>query len=146
MRLILRRKTVIFYICIVFCFEQKGLFTTNPNFPQDLLLFKLVEENKLSDYFWSYFWDRFFLLKIEIFSEIPTKCFKTKGKHSLSICGSFRGEKQFFLIFVLFYWFNKKQLFKQIQIFLWISPFSNLLRKTYFQVFWASFWESQFFD
>ena len=34
-----------------YCFEQKGLFTTNPNFPLDLLLFKLVEKNKLSDCF-----------------------------------------------------------------------------------------------
>ena len=34
-----------------YCFEPIGLFTTNPNFPLDLLLFKLVEKNKLSDYF-----------------------------------------------------------------------------------------------
>ena len=28
-----------------YCFEQKGLFTTYPNFPLDLLLFKLVEKS-----------------------------------------------------------------------------------------------------
>ena len=31
-----------------------------------------------------------------------------------------------------FYWFDKKQLFKQIQILLRIWPFSNLLRETNF--------------
>ena len=30
------------------------------------------------------------------------------------------------------YWFDQKKLFKQIQIFLRICPFSNLLRKTNF--------------
>ncbi len=33
------------------------------------------------------------------------------------------------LIFVPFYWFDQKQLFKQVQIFLPIYPFSKLLRK-----------------
>ena len=40
-----------------YCFVKKGLFTTNPNYPLDLLLFKLVEKNKLSDYFNASFWD-----------------------------------------------------------------------------------------
>ena len=53
-----------FFIFIQFyCFEQKGLFTTNPNFPLDLLLFKLVEKNKVSDYFWASFRDIFFIKK-----------------------------------------------------------------------------------
>ncbi len=36
------------------------------------------------------------------------------------------------LIFVPFYWFVQILLFKQIQIFLLVCPFSNLLRKTKF--------------
>ena len=40
--------------------------------------------------------------------------------------------KQFLLIFVPFYWFDQKLLFKLIQIFLRICAFSNLLRKTNF--------------
>ena len=44
-------------------------------------------------------------------------------------------EKQILLIFVPFYWFDQKQLFKQIQFFLWICPFSNMLRKTNFLSF-----------
>ena len=38
-----------------YCFEQKVFFTTNPNFPHDLLLFKIVEKNKLSEYFYAPF-------------------------------------------------------------------------------------------
>ena len=60
------------------------------------------------------------------------KFFKTTGKHSLAECDSFWGEKQFLLIFGPFYRFDQNQLFKQIQIFFRISPFSNLLRKTNF--------------
>ena len=36
------------------------------------------------------------------------------------------------LVFVQFYWFDKKKLFKIIQIFLLVFPYSNLLRKTNF--------------
>ena len=72
-----------------YCFEQKGLFTTNPNFPLNLLLFKLVGKKKfliiselLSEIF-------FFGLKREVFSEISRKSFKTTEKPSLPVCGSF---------------------------------------------------------
>ena len=44
-------------------------------------------------------------------------------RHSLAVCGSLLGEKKFLLIFVPCYLFDQKQLFKQIQIFLRISPF-----------------------
>ena len=44
----------------------------------------------------------------------------------------FDEKKSFLLIFVHFYWFDQKQLFKQILIFLIIFPFSNLFRKTNF--------------
>ena len=70
------------------------------------------------------------LNKKRCFHKFPQNCFKTTEKHSLALCGSFWGEKQFLLIFVPFYWFDQKQLFKQTQIFLRICPFSNLLRKT----------------
>ena len=63
---------------------------------------------------------------------ISPKCFKTTERHSLAVCGSLCGEKQFLLIFIPFYWFDQKQLFKQIQIFLRICPFSNMVRKTNF--------------
>ena len=51
-------------------------------------------------------------------------------KHSLDACDSLCGEKMFLLIFIPFYWFDPKNLFKPIQIFLRIFPFSNMVRKT----------------
>ena len=62
----------------------------------------------------------------------PKKCFKKKETHSLAVCDTIWGEKQFMLIFVFFYWFYQKQVFKQIQIFLRICSFSNIVRKTNF--------------
>ena len=60
-------------------------------------------------------------------------------RHSLAVCGSVFGEKKFLLIFVPFYWFDQKQLFKKIQIFLKISQFSNMVKKQIFRVFQRSF-------
>ena len=70
--------------------------------------------------------------KREVLCEYPQKCLKKTENHSLAVCGSHWREKKLLLIFVPFYWFDQKQLFKQIQIFLRIFPFSNLLRKTNF--------------
>ena len=77
---------------------------------------------------------------------ISPKKLQNNRKVFLSVCGSLCGEKQFLLTFVPFYWFDQKHLFKQIQIFLRICPFSHLLRKTNFlciSVFFSeilSFW------
>ena len=70
--------------------------------------------------------------KREVFSKFPPKCYKTTGKHTLAVCGPFCREKRSLLIFVPFYWFDQKKLFKQIQISYRIFPISNLLRKTNF--------------
>ena len=71
-------------------------------------------------------------LKRIVFYEFLQKCFKTTERHSLAICGLLCGEKQFLLIFIRFDWFDQKNLLKQIQIFLRICPFSNMVRKTNF--------------
>ena len=63
---------------------------------------------------------------------ISAKNIKTTEKHSLAVCGTVWGEIQKKLIFVPFHWFDQKELFRQIQIFLRICPFSNMLRKTNF--------------
>ena len=73
-----------------------------------------------------------FCLKRKVLYEYPPKCFKTTERHSLAVCGSLCGEKEILLIFILHYWFVQKQLFKEIQTFLRISPFSNMVRKTNF--------------
>ena len=71
-------------------------------------------------------------LKRTVLYEFLQKCFKTTERHSLAVCGLLCGEKQFLLIFIRFYWFDQKHLLKQIQIFLRIWPFSNMVRKTNF--------------
>ena len=73
-----------------------------------------------------------FMYKKKVLSEFPPNNFKTTESHSLALCGSLCGEKQFLLIFIPFYLFDKKKLFKQIQIFLRIYSFSNMVRKTNF--------------
>ena len=60
----------------------------------------------------------------------PKKFLKTTERYGLEVCGSLCGEKQFLLIFIPFYLFNRKQLFKQIQIFLRIFLFLNMVRNT----------------
>ena len=50
---------------------------------------------------------------------------KNNRKASLAVCVSLCGEKQFFKIFIPFYWVDQKKLFKQIQIFLSIFHFQT---------------------
>ena len=57
-------------------------------------------------------------LKRKVLYEFPQKCFKTTERHSLAVCGSLCGEKQFLLIFISFNWFDQKS-------FLNISKFSS---------------------
>ena len=73
-----------------------------------------------------------FWLKREVFSKFHRKRFKITENHTIAVCGSFWGEKQFLLILVHFYWFDQIQLFKQVLIFLRIFPFPNVIRKTNF--------------
>ena len=42
---------------------------------------------------------------------ISQKCFKTTERPNLTVCGLLCGEKQFLLIFIPFYWFEKNKLF-----------------------------------
>ena len=56
---------------------------------------------------------------------ISPKMLKKKERQSLAVCDSLGGEKQLLLIFIPFYRFDQKQLFKQIQIFLRIYPFQT---------------------
>ena len=104
-----------------------------PKFSSCYSPIQTFKEKKSSEYFSASFWDSHLLTKKGIFSELARKCFKTTKKHSLTVGYSLWGEKRFLLIFVSFYWVDQKKLFKQIQIYLRICSFSNLIRKTNFQ-------------
>ena len=43
---------------------------------------------------------------------IAPKLFQKTERHSIAVCGSLCGEKQFLLLFIPFYWFEQKKLFK----------------------------------
>ena len=94
-----------------------------------------------------------FGLKREVLCEFLQKCFKTTEKHKFSCMWlTLRRKTSFCLIFPPFYWFDQKQLFKQILNFPLDLPFSNLLRKTNFLsisvlfseivTFWTKKWSS----
>ena len=94
-------------------------------FSSGLHPFKHGKKYKLSEYISACFEIVPFMSKRKVLYEFPQKYFKTTEGHSLAVCGSLCGEKQFLLIFIPFYWFDQKQLFKQIQIFLRIFPFQK---------------------
>ena len=50
-------KQILLIFIPFYLFDQKKLFIPNSNFPQDLLLFKIVQQNKLSENFWAAYWD-----------------------------------------------------------------------------------------
>ncbi len=131
MLLILGRKTVLLIFVHYYWFDQKQLFKLIQNF---LRISPFHTWKKLlSEYFSACFWaSQFFLLKRKVLNEFLQKCFKTTERHSLAVCGSHWGEKQFLLIVGRFYWFDQKQFFKLIQIFLKIYFLSKMVRKTNF--------------
>ena len=85
-----------------------------------------------------------FWLKRDVLCESSRKCFTTTEKHSLAVCGSMLAKKVLFLIFVHIYWFDQKQLFKQILILLRIYPFKHVKKNKLSEYFIAPFWDSHF--
>ena len=129
------KKQLLLLFIPFYLFHQKRCLNKS-NFSSGFALFKHGRKNKLSEYFSVRFWDsHFFGIKREVLCEFSQKYFKRTERHSLTVCGRYWGEKHFLLIFFPFYWFNQKELLKQIQIFLRISPFSNMVRKTNFLSF-----------
>ncbi len=107
-----------------YCFEQKGLLTTNPNFLLVSHVFKFVKKNKPENFcdlpelvtFW---------LKREDFNELTRKCFKTTKNNSLAVCSSHWGKKQFLLIFAPFQWFVQKNCLNKSIFSSWFATFQT---------------------
>ena len=132
MSLTLWRKTVYVYFCPLLLVWSKKVVYTNPNISKDLPISNMIR--KINFPIISVLVTEIvtFMSKKKSFLWISQKSFKTSERHRLAVCGSLCGEKQFLLIFVPFYWFVPKKLFKQIQIFVRIFPFSHMVRKTNF--------------
>ena len=123
-------------------FYKKGFLQLIQNFLWNCPFSNLLKKQTFQLFLSFFRRESIFGLKREVFSEFPRKCFKITGKHCLAVCGSFWGEKQFLLIFVPFYWFDQKQLFKQIQIFC-----NKLVKKNKLSEYLcASFRDSHFLD
>ena len=95
-------KTVFLTIIFFYWFYQIQLLIQIQIF-LSICLFSNMEK-KNSEYFSVHFWDSHFYVLI---------------------CGQIF----FLLTFIRFYWIDQKHLLKQIQIFLRIYPFSNMVRK-----------------
>ena len=57
----------------------------------------------------------------------------------LAVCGSLCGEKELLLIFIRFYLFVQKELFKQIQISSGFSPFKHGKKNKLYEDFSSHF-------
>ena len=125
MWLTLWRKTVFVDIYPILTGLFKNSSLNKSKFSSGFSPFKHGKKSKLSEFFSARLGDSHFMSKRKVLYEFFQKCFKTTERHSLAVCGSLCGEKHFLLIFIPFYWFDQKQLFKQIQIFLRICPFQT---------------------
>ena len=97
------RKTVFVNIYPLLLVGSKKVVYTNPNFPQDLPLFKYGKKNKLAEYFSARFCDSHIYVKRKVLYEFPPKRFKTIERHILAVYSSLYGEKQFLIIFIPIY-------------------------------------------
>ena len=99
MLLSLGSKSVFVNICPIFTGLIKKSCLKKSKFSSEFSPFKHVKKNNLSEYLVLFSEIGRFGLKREVLCEFPQKCFNTKKKDSLAICGFFGGEKQFLLIF-----------------------------------------------
>ena len=140
-------KQFLFIFLQFYCFEQKVLFTTNPNFPLDLLLFKPTEENKLSKYFWASFRDSIFLTIKRCFQWISPKMLQNICKaYSSCMWLILRGKKVFDNICsLLLVW--SITVVKTNPNFALDFPLFKLVKKNKLsEYFCTPFWDSHFMD
>ena len=143
----LRRKTFLFIFGQFYCFEQKGLFTTNPNFLLDLLLFKLVEKNELSDYFRASFWDIFLGTKKSSFQLNSPKLLQNNRKALFSCMRLILRRKTVFVnICPVLVLCTKRVVYNKSKFSFEFVPFRTCWEKKTFLVLLSYFWESQFLD
>ena len=76
---------------------------------------------------------------------IAPKVLKKTERHSLEVCGTLFGEKQFLLIFIPFYWFDQKKCLNKSKFYSGFSPFKHGKKNNLFEYFSAGYWDSQFY-
>ena len=131
---------------LFYCFEQKGLFTTNPNFHLDLQLFILVEKKNfliISELFSEIF---FFTKKISFYCN-STNMLQNNRKALFSSIQLILMRKTVFVnnspILLLC---TKRVVYTNPNFPLDLPIFELVEKNKLSKYFWASFWESQFLD
>ena len=119
------RKTVFVNIYPLLLVWSKKFFKQIQIFLRICLFTNMVRKTNFLSISVIFFENVTFVSKKKSSIRISQKCFKTTERHSLAVCASVCGEKQFLLIFIPFFWFDQKQLFKQIQIFHRIRTFQT---------------------
>ena len=125
MWLILWRKTFFLIFIPFYWFDQKQLFKQIQIFLRICPFSNMVRKTKFQSISVHISEIDSFMTKRKVLYEFPQKVFKTTERHSLEVCGSLCGEKQFLLIFIPINWFELKRLFKQILIILSIFHFQT---------------------
>ena len=114
---------------------SKKVVKTNPNFPQDLTLFKLVKKNKLSEYFCAPFWDSHFWLKREVFNELALKTSKQQQSIVWRCVAHLRGKKVSVYICPVLLLKPKSVVYNKSKFFSGCAPFQTCWEKQTFYVF-----------
>ena len=118
-----------FFLLLIFipfyCFEKKSLFKQIQIFLSICPFSNMVRKTNFLSISVLVSEIVTFMYKKKVLYEFLQKYFKTTERHSLAVCPSLWGENFFLLIFIPFFWFEQKKLFKQILIFLCICPFQT---------------------
>ena len=100
-----------------------------------MLLFKLVENIKLSEYFWASISDSHIFDQKEKFPvNFPKNASKMQHQSIVKLYVAHFEEKKSFVNIVPFYWFDEKQLFKKYQFSSGFAPFQTCWER---QTFWV---------
>ena len=108
MWLTMRRKTVFVDIYPLLLVWSKQFFKQNQIFLRICPFSNMVRKTNFLSISVIVFEMSLLCLKRKVLYEFLQKCFKTTERHNLAVCASLCGEKQFLLIFIPFYWFDKK--------------------------------------
>ena len=75
----------------------------------------------------------------------PQIASKQSESHSLAVCVSLCGEKQFLLIFIPFYWFDENSSLNVSKFSSGLVPFKLGKKNKLSEFFSARFWDSHFY-
>ena len=106
-------------------FDQKHLFKQIQIFLRIYPFSHMVRKTNFLSFSLRFLREPLFWLKREVLYEFHKKCFKTTERHTLAVCGSLCGDKQFMLIFIPFNWFDQKSCLNKSKFSSGLTPFQT---------------------